>query len=391
LLNRGIRVASNHEREEFSEIQTNVQEVIAAIETIKINQKETYIHEKSDKIMENHLKKLDKLNQYQSAGSGLMSLFRMFMPICIFIIGIYFAFTGQVSIGGVISFYAFLPFLTEPINNLSDFYLGIQTTIGMSERVLEYLHETQASEKKEKISSIESIVFSNVGFKYHDEAKNVLENFNLELKKGDKIAIVGKSGSGKSTLLKLMIGFLNPKKGEIKVNGINLEKITTTSYYSRMTFLQQDPFLFRDTILNNITFGDAIDEDQINHALQQANVTELVNSFPEGIHHMIAEVGKNLSGGQQQRLCLARTFIGDTDLLLLDEPTSALDENNEKVLVQNLAAYLEKQNCIFATITHRKEILNICNKAVFFKDGTTHFFNLLDATQFEKLISWMEE
>jgi len=391
LLNKGIRAASNEEREKFSLIQTNVQETLAAIETIKIHKKEAYIHQKSDVIMENHLKKFDKLNRYQSIGSGLTSLFRVFLPIFIFLIGIYLAFIGQISIGALVSFYAFLPFLTEPINNLSDFYLGMQTTVGMSERVIAYLREDIVLDEAKEISSISSISFSNVSFRYHDEADYILNNFNLELNKGDKIAILGKSGSGKSTLLKIMIRFLVPTEGYVKVNGIDLQEINTSSCYSRIALLQQNPFLFRDTILNNITFGDDYSNEQIQHAIEQANISSLLNKFSKGLHHQIEEIGKNLSGGEQQRLCLVRTLIRDADLLLLDEPTSALDENNERLLVENLSKHLEQHDCIFAVVTHRKEILNICNRAIFFKNGQAYFFNLNEHEQRDTLLSWMEE
>ena len=391
LINKKMRNASLHERAKYSAMQSSIQETLSAIETIKIYKKEDYIQTQVHSAMQEFLTKYKPLNKYQSIGSGISSIFSIFLPVFIIYLGAFLAFGESMSMGTLISYYAFLPFLVEPVNNLSDHYLGSQTTLGMAERIMEYLRDDQISENKIPIQSIEAVSFVNVNYRYDDEHDYILNRFNLELKSGDRVAVLGNSGSGKSTLLKLMIHFLNPTSGQIKINGLDLNDIDISSYYDCIALLQQDPFIFKDTILNNITFGDPYSDEEIQNAVTNANVSSFAEKLPDALHYRIEEIGKNISGGEQQRITLARAFIRDADLLLLDEPTSSLDEENEKMLVERIDAYLNQRNCIFVVVTHRKEILNICTKVIYFRNGHIQLFDLADEEQNALLKSWMEE
>jgi ABC-type bacteriocin/lantibiotic exporter with double-glycine peptidase domain len=130
---------------------------------------------------------------------------------------------------------------------------------------------------------------------------------------------------------------------------------------------------------------------QISKAVESANISSFIERMPGGLKYIIEEIGKNISGGEQQRICLARTFIRNADLLILDEPTSALDENNERLLVNNILNYLEQNNPIFIVVTHRKEVLNICNKVIYYKSGKVHFLDLSNQEQRNRLDEWIRD
>ncbi|MCL2050234.1 MAG: ABC transporter ATP-binding protein/permease [Lachnospiraceae bacterium] len=389
LINKGIRRASEQEREKFADIQSNVQETLSAIETIKIYRKEDYVQKQSTKIMQLYLNKYKILNRFRSIGYGLSGVFSLFLPIIVLFLGAMMVFQNKMSLGSLISFYAFLPFLTEPINNLSDYYLGTQTTLGMSERVMEYLRDDSVKDGNIELKTVSALSFSKVTFRYNENQNFILKEFDLELKAGDKVAIMGKSGFGKSTLLRLLIRFLAPIEGNIKVEGIDLNEIKIESFYRNIALLQQDSFLFKDTLMNNITFGDEYEEEQINTAIDYANLLPFLGKMPNGLSYNIEEAGRNISGGEQQRIALARTLIRKASLLLLDEPTSALDENNERLLISNIQKYLERHNPIFIVITHRKKILDICDKVIYFRNGKVHNIDLHDKEQYELLDKWI--
>jgi len=395
LLNKKIRRASENEREQYAEIQASVQETVSAIETIKIYQKEQYALNQFDNVCMRYLKKYAILNRFESAGSGISSIFRIYLPIIVFFIGALMVINQQLTIGVVISFYAFLPFLSEPINNLSDFYLGMQTTLGMSERIMGYMRGSNDATPKISLPKISHLSFDNVSFSYDKNHNDLIVDLNLDLHIGDRVAVIGKSGSGKSTLLKLLIGFLKPSSGQITIDNatgskIKIEDIDIHSYYQKLSFLQQSPFIFRDSIRNNITLGDDYNTEYLDEIVKYCNLDSLITSLDKGIDYKVSEVGKNLSGGEQQRISLARALIRNPDILLMDEPTSALDENNERVIVQNIEKYLTTHSCIFLAVTHRRELLKICNKALIFKAGNIQLFSLSTIEQKDSLLTWIE-
>jgi ABC-type bacteriocin/lantibiotic exporter with double-glycine peptidase domain len=168
LINKGLRGTSERERERFSDIQTNVQETLSAIETIKVYKKEDYFQAQINRTMKRYLSQYKLLNQFRSIGFGLSGIFSIILPIVILFIGAVMVFRNQMSLGTLISFYAFLPFLTEPVNNLSDYYLGGQTTLGMVGRIMEYLEEDEEVHGDVKIDVISTIKFSDVSFRYFE-------------------------------------------------------------------------------------------------------------------------------------------------------------------------------------------------------------------------------
>lgn len=208
--------------------------------------------------------------------------------------------------------------------------------------------------------AIHKIAFENVSFGY--PLRPVLDGLNLEISKGDMMGISANSGKGKTTIINLLLGFLEPDAGSITVNGNITDGATRAAYRKQISLVKQQPFFIHDSVLKNITLSDAPpDEERLLHALQFCGLDKLLAQYPEGIHLVITENGKNISGGQRQRLMLARALYHDFDLLILDEPFSEMDNDAEQDILMRLCQ-LTKQGKMIILITHNKASLTFCNK-----------------------------
>lgn len=226
--------------------------------------------------------------------------------------------------------------------------------------------------------NIETIEFKNISFSY--DGVNILKNFNLKIKKGEKVAIVGESGIGKSTTASLLKRALLPQEGEILINNIPLNKITFKSYLSHLGIVDQNEYILNDTILNNITvIKETIKEEHLNFALSKAYINEMVEKFNEKEHTLIGESGAYISSGQRQKIALARIFLKNPDLILLDEATNALDITNEKTILNNIKEFYSDR--IILAITHRLNILEDFDKIYVLESE-----NIVESGNFKELI-----
>lgn len=225
---------------------------------------------------------------------------------------------------------------------------------------------------KDKVDAIEKkefnseIAFKNISFKYQDEY--VLKNFSLTVAKGKTVALVGQSGSGKSTIANLITRFYHVNKGEILIDGININNITTSSLRQQLGIVTQDAILFNDSIANNIKLGkpNATDAEVID-ALKIANAWEFVKNLPDGIHTNIGDAGGKLSGGQKQRLSIARAVLKSPPIMVLDEATSALDTESERIVQVALENMMKNRTSI--VIAHRLSTIQNADTIVVLSKG----------------------
>ena len=281
------------------------------------------------------------------------------LPIVVLISGAILIIKGQLTLGYLFAFYSYLDFLYEPMTNLSDWYTGINVSLGMSDRVLSFLEDDMEEESGEKIRGIDSIEFKDVSFSY-DSQKPVLKNVNFKFEKGDIVGIIGPSGSGKSTIIDIILKIWDTYSGEVIVNDTELRKINRSSYYDNLSLVEQEPFIFRDTILRNIQFDNEVVDENV---LRESELSNLVEKKDGKLNHELTTNGANLSGGEKQRIALARALYSDKDLIILDEFTSALDNETEDKIVQNIKK-LGEEGKIVIIITHRKSPLSITNKII---------------------------
>lgn len=213
-----------------------------------------------------------------------------------------------------------------------------------------------------------NISFVNVNFTYPHTGIQALKNFNLEIKKGEKIAIVGRTGSGKSTIAHLLLRMYNATTGEIKLDGTDIRNIDLKILREQISYVPQDVFLFSDTVENNILFGmEKGQRDIVEKAARQASVEKEIHSFSRQYETMIGERGVTLSGGQKQRISIARALIKDPNLVIFDDCLSAVDVKTEQEIIGSLYEFLRSKTAII--ITHRIFSLFNFDKIVVLDDG----------------------
>ena len=213
------------------------------------------------------------------------------------------------------------------------------------------------------------IEFKNVNFKYPGKEQNVIENLNLKIENGSKIALLGESGSGKSTFSNLIIGFLKPDEGQVKIDGVDVfENFNQTK--NLFSYVSQETFLLDESITYNVTFKKNLNETEkkkLIDIIEVVNLKDFINKLDDGFETIVGEKGVKISGGQKQRLTIARALFLNKKILILDEPTNELDEENEFEIIEKIFSKFKK-NTIFL-ITHNKQLLKYCEKTLHFKNG----------------------
>ena len=208
---------------------------------------------------------------------------------------------------------------------------------------------------------IQAIDFENVRFRYAENRPWVLDGFSLHIDAGDKLGIAGESGIGKSTVLRLLLRFWDPQEGRILINGIDIRRFALSELRSRIAVLEQDTFLFDDTIEANIAFARPnASQEEIENAAKGAGIHEFIETLPQGYATPMGQMAARLSGGERQRVGIARCLLAAPDMIAMDEPTSSLDVLHEKELLETLSGrYPEKTLLI---ISHRMSTLSICSR-----------------------------
>ena len=285
--------------------------------------------------------------------------------------GSHLILTKQITSGNFVSFITALIMLYTPIKNLGNNFNAVQFSFMAIERAFDILESTPAIKNKpdaKVLSNINSsIAFEHVNFEYIP-GKPVLKDINLEVKKGETIALVGNSGGGKTTIVNLIPRFYDINSGSIKIDGTDIRDYTLESLRNQIAVVFQDNFLFSGTIRENILLGkhDATDAE-IQKALEMAYLDEFVSTLAEGLDTQIGERGILLSGGQKQRVAIARAFIKNAPVVILDEATSALD-NKSEAIVQKAIDNLMIDKTVFV-IAHRLSTIQNADRIAVINEG----------------------
>ena len=318
---------------------------IEMVETIKSNGAEEAYFDSWSEVQESVVKgkvKMAKTNQFLGLLPGIFTMLANYMVL---ILGVYYTIQGQFTVGSILVFQGLLSAFMSPAMtfiNSGQTLQEMRTSMERVDDVLEYpLDENVTREiKMEHVSKIKgNLVLKNLVFGYSRLDNPVLENFNLEIKQGQKIAIVGTTGSGKSTLSKLISGLYSPWSGEIIFDGKKMTEIDHEIFTSSIAVVDQDITLFEDTILNNIKMWDeSIEDYEVIMACNDAQIHNQIMSREGGYNAPVLEGGKNFSGGEKQRLEIARSLAADPSIIILDEATSALDAKTEYEVVKAIKA-----------------------------------------------------
>jgi ABC-type multidrug transport system fused ATPase/permease subunit len=293
-------------------------------------------------------------------------ILHLITTICLATVLIFGLYILRLSVSELFVFCGFLHLFYEPIRKFADENSNIQKGIVAAERLFEVLELSPqpeiTGEPLELVEFKSSIEFDHVWFGY--EEGWILQDVSFTIQKGQTVAIVGQTGSGKSTILSLLPRLYDIQKGEIRIDGVNINHYSLESLRKQMAFVSQKPFLFFDTVKANLSYGTKLAKDLIVQAAKQAYAHEFIIRLPNQYDTHLAETGKNLSGGQQQRLAVARALAKQAPILILDEATSSLDslsENKIKHAIMKLKSEVTQIIVAhrFSTIEHADKIIVI--------------------------------
>jgi ATP-binding cassette, subfamily B, multidrug efflux pump len=286
------------------------------------------------------------------------------------IVGAISAINGNLSVGNLSAFLSYANQYTKPFNEISGVITELQAAFASASRIFKILDEEPEVQDNENAINLEScegaVSINNLSFSYSDD-KSLIENFNLKVKPGDRIAIVGPTGCGKTTLINLLMRFYNIKSGEIKIDNININNITRTSTRGLYGMVLQDTWLFSGTVRENIAYGkeDATLEEVI-EAAKAAHAHKFIMRLPKGYETILSE-DSSLSQGQKQLLCIARIMLSKPPMLILDEATSSIDTRTEIYIQKAFNKLMEGRTSFI--VAHRLSTIREADLILVMKDG----------------------
>lgn len=354
-------------QEAFALLSDKVQEAFSGIKVIKSFVQEYYDLKGFDVIAEDNYDKNLKLAKL-SAFLNPLVIFLVGTSLLISIgYGGYLTMVNEITIGEFVAFNQYILMLSWPMQAIA---MGINTfaqgsaSVKRIDEVLQVQAVVQDEEDAKALDQVEgNIKLSHLNFNFPDNNQQGLIDVNLDIKKGETLAILGRTGSGKSTLVNLLLRIYNAPEGSIYIDGKDIMKATVQSVREHIAYVPQDNFLFSDTIASNIAFGaDHLTKEQIEEAARKADVHRNIMDFPEKYATVVGERGTTLSGGQKQRVSIARALILDAPILILDDSLSAVDTKTEELILENLKEVREgKTNIIIAhrisTVRHADHIV----------------------------------
>ena len=353
----------------LSKLSSFSQESFSGITVVKSYGIESKVEEKFELISKESKESNLRLAKIQAWFFPLMILLiGLSNYIVIFIGGIQYI-NEEINIGILAEFILYISMLTWPVATVGWVTSIVQQAEASQKRINVFLKKKskiKSGNKKKKISG--SIEFKNVFFKYNNSEKFIVNGMSFKIKEGDKIGIIGNIGSGKSTILNLIARLYDIEKGNLYIDGIDIKKFNINTLRNSISYVPQDSFLFSDTIIENIKFGN--EKSSLEDIYKCASIVEIheeIKNFNKGYKTLIGERGITLSGGQRQRLSIARALIKNSKIFLFDDCFSAIDTKTQKKILENLNHLNEKKTMIF--ISHNISSIINCNKVLVVDKG----------------------
>jgi len=357
-------------QEKMSEISANLGETINGIKVVKTFSKERTECREFFSSLRPTLDLNVKLGAQSVTCWSLTDYLNLLVYLLTIGLGMTMVRSSNMTLGEFVAFYTYVGMFVAPISALSIYAIDISRGMTGARRInnlLNVIPEIKEPAKPLKIDRMEGrIIFKNVSFKYKDVP--VIKNFSLDIKPGQKVALVGPSGSGKSTITNLLLRFYDIREGELTIDGIPINRYSSAAYREHIGVVLQDPFLFSGSIRDNIAYAkkDAT-KNEVERAAAMANVDEFVAEMENGYDTVIGENGASLSGGQKQRLAIARAILKNPSVLILDEATSALDTVSEFLVQTALDNLMHEKTTII--IAHRLSTIKNADLIVVMDSG----------------------
>ena len=301
----------------------------------------------------------------QESMTRLELLFADLVTFAVYVIGGYLIAGKELSVGNFIAFQAYSINIMTLVGQFMNVVYGIATLRPSVERYMDFLEEKEESlGEEETVIDLDSLELDHVCFSYTMEDE-LISDMSLKILPGEHIVLQGENGCGKTTLINLLLRLYHPDKGEIRVNGHNVDKIGIYSYRELFTMASQNPYFFCDTIKNNVCLYHDVPEERLAEALEQVGLTDMIRE--KGLDYVVGQNGCELSGGQRQRLSIARTLVSDAPVVIMDEPETNLDKGFEELFRKIIREYYADRTVIM--ISHRTRYAAMMDHAYRFEDG----------------------
>lgn len=350
-------------------------EIINGLETVKTSMAEGRMQNLWEKVV--GMSALSNANSKKMVNISLTStvLLTQLVSVGVIIFGVYRHSENLITMGGIIACNMLAGRAMAPLSQLAGMFARLQQSRMALKALDQLMHlptENVANDSYVEFGHLDhSLALEELSFKYPQSERYALENINMEIRPGEKIGIIGSMGSGKSTLGRLCVGLYQPSEGAVKMGGVDIRQIDTTTLRSRFGYVSQDNYLFYGTVRENIAFGASnVDDRMILRAANIAGVTDFVRNNPAGFGMQVGERGMNLSGGQRQSVSIARALLRDPDILIMDEPSSNMDNFSENMLKHRLAATMGGKTVII--ITHRLSMLALVERLIVMDHGRVY-------------------
>lgn len=380
-LSKKLVIQKNEYSQNLEQVTSITKDLFSGFEVIKgfnISNKINEIFKTASTNVETSKKKYSIL---EGIIRGFSLSFSVTIYLGVLLLGGYLMYKKSITVGTAIIIIQLSTHIVGPVKLSISLINQIRSVAMIADKIEEILEDTHDDFENTKLENFsKSICIENLNFSYTEERK-ALDNINITFDKNKKYAIVGESGSGKSTLIKLLMRYYNDYEGKISIDNLNIKNIYSSDLYKNISMIQQNIFMFDDSIKENIRLYSNHDDKDILDACKRSGLDKLLNKLPNGINSLVGENGNKLSGGEKQRIAIARALINNTQILILDESTSALDNETAYNLENSL---LNLENLTLITVTHKliKNILNRYNEIIVMKNG-----KIIEKGNFEDLIN----
>jgi ATP-binding cassette subfamily C protein len=368
---RKVKQLKARENSAYQVFQESLAETLDGIQQIRASNRERhYVRRVIDAA--GHIRDHSAAFTWKSDAANRLSFMVFLFGFDIFrALSMFMVLFSDLTIGEMLAVYAYLWFMMTPVQeilNIQYAYLAAKAALGRINQLMDVGLEPRYPNQQNPFQGVTttSIRVDGVRFRYGD-GPWVLNDVNLTIAAGEKVALVGASGGGKTTLVQIILGLYSPQQGTVAFNGVPVELIGLDTVRDHVATVLQHPALFNDTIRNNLTLGKPTSEDQLWQALDVAQLSDVVRGLSDGLETRVGRDGIRLSGGQRQRLAVARMVLSDPKVVILDEATSALDTTTESNLHAALQRFLEGRTTLI--IAHRLSAVRQADRALVFEDG----------------------
>lgn len=369
LLSKAMRFFFKKRQVILGQLNGNVEEMVTGYRTVVAYNRQNAVIKDFDNVSD-ELTRVGIIAEILGGSMGpVMNVVNNVGFVIIAAFGGYFAINNIISIGVISAFIVYARQFGRPIDELAQIYGQIQTAVAGAERVFEVMDEPLEDKSgKKNMDDLRGIIrFKNVNFSYTKE-KQVLYDFNLEVKAGQKVALVGSTGSGKTTVVNLLMRFYDVDSGEILIDDVNIKDIDCDSLRRNTAIVLQDTVLFADSIENNIRYSNSsATDEQMYMAARMSNCDSMIRKMPQGYDTQLMSEGENISQGQRQLLSIARAFLAQPKILILDEATSSVDTRTEKHIQDAMVKLMKDRTSLI--IAHRLSTIQDADLIVVMDEG----------------------